>query len=53
MKNYKLKLQDFENSTLSKSQQKTVRGGDGEEPTKGNGNGNTQETINNTNTNNK
>ncbi|KQB38609.1 rSAM-modified peptide [Flavobacterium aquidurense] len=53
MKNYKLNLQDFENNTLSKSQQKTVRGGDGEEPTKGNGNGNTQETINNTNTNNK
>jgi hypothetical protein len=32
MKNYKIKLEDFETEKLSKTQQKTVRGGDGDEP---------------------
>lgn len=32
MANQKLKFEDFEDEKLSKNQQKTVRGGDGEEP---------------------
>ncbi|WP_394772754.1 rSAM-modified peptide [Flavobacterium sp.] len=32
MKNYKIKLEDFGAETLSKTQQKTVRGGDGDQP---------------------
>ncbi|WP_123774131.1 rSAM-modified peptide [[Flexibacter] sp. ATCC 35103] len=41
MTNQGLNFEVFENEKLSKSHQKTVRGGD-DEPTKGNGNGNTQ-----------
>ncbi|WP_117595787.1 rSAM-modified peptide [Flavobacterium sp. Root420] len=40
MANQKLKFEDFEAEKLSKNQQKTVRGGDGEtdpEPRKGGG----------------
>ncbi|MFH7016460.1 rSAM-modified peptide [Flavobacterium sp. FlaQc-47] len=32
MKNYKIKLEDFETEKLSQTQQKAVRGGDGDEP---------------------
>lgn len=32
MANHKLKFEDFETEKLSKNQQKTVRGGDGEDP---------------------
>jgi len=32
MKNHKMKLEDFEADKLTKNQQKTVRGGDGEDP---------------------
>lgn len=32
MANQKLKFEDFEDEKLSKNQQKTVRGGDGEDP---------------------
>jgi len=32
MANQKLKFEDFEEEKLSKNQQKTVRGGDGQDP---------------------
>ncbi|MFH6992028.1 rSAM-modified peptide [Flavobacterium sp. FlaQc-48] len=45
MTNQALKFENFEGEKLSRQQQKTVRGGDGEEPTKGNGNGSNQPAI--------
>ncbi|TDW49946.1 hypothetical protein EV144_102376 [Flavobacterium sp. 270] len=47
MKKKALKFQDFQNEELSKKQQKTVRGGDGDgepkDPGKNGGNGNNAE----------
>lgn len=40
MKDCKVKFEDFKVEQLSKNQQKAVRGGDDDEPTKGQGNGN-------------